>query len=154
MHRRRAQRQRGPVGQHLARDEVGQVNRRRAHQDGEEADQVNRQHRPAPGEGFQRRVVDDQVDVAIGGGAGVGVGVEAAHRAHIRRINPKGGGRRQRVVERRLAALLPPGGLDARLLHRQRPVVGDLFYHRIVPLFVGSLKGRDDDAVGRAQDDK
>ncbi len=77
------------AGQHHARDAIGQVNRSRPHQQGEETDDVNRQHRPAPGECFALRIVNDQVDVAIRrGNAIVDVGVEIAHLLHVRGVDP------------------------------------------------------------------
>ncbi len=154
VHRRRAQRQVGVLRQQLAPDEVGQSDRRRAHRDGEKADDVDRQHRPAPGERFQRRVVDDQVDVAVGGSAGVNVGIEVAHRLQVGGIYPAGRQRGDEIIERRLAALLPPGGFHARLLHRQRPIVGDVLDHWVMPLFVRGLERRDDDAIDCAQENK
>ena len=118
MNGRSTQGQDRPIGQDLAHDEIGQIDRRRPHQDGEQTHDVNRQYRPPPRERFQRGVVDDQIDVAVGGSARVHVGVEVADGLHIGRINPTGRQRAEKVVERRLAALLSPGGLDAWFLHR------------------------------------
>ena len=148
---RRAQRQHRLSGNDLAHDEIGQVHSRRSHQDREQAHHVDRQHRPAPGKGLAGRIVHRQVDVAIGSGTGIDVGIQVAHHVHVRCIDPERGRGRERIVERRLATFLPPRRLHARDLHRQRPVVGDVLDHRVVPLFVRGLKGRDYDAVRHTQ---
>ena len=149
---RSAERQRWLIGQDFADDEVGQIDCRRPHQDGEQAHQVNRQGRPAPGKTFLRWAVDHQVDVAVGrGDAIVHVRVEVADRIHIGRVNPERSGGRQRIVERGLAPLLPPWAHVRRVLYGQTPMVRDVLDHRIVPQFVRGLERGHDDAVDCAQ---
>jgi len=80
---------------------------------------VDGQRHPAPGEGFQRRVVDHVVDVAvIRHDADVRVGIDLALRRG-RRVDPQRAQRRQEVVEGRLATLLRPRAGIGRILNRQ-----------------------------------
>ncbi len=140
-----------------------EVNRPCPQQHGEDARNVNGQHRTAPRKAFQHRVVDDQIGIiAIGRDlAGGHVRVEMADRIQIvgcrrgRRVDPGGECGGQRVIERRLAGFLPPRAARCagfERLHRQRPLARQVFDHGVVPHLVRGLEDGDDGAVKHAQD--
>src|SRR5262245_32150952 len=107
-----------------------------------------------PGPGFAVRVYDDIV-VAIGrNNAVISVWIDPTHLAYIARINPARGERHERVVERRLAALLTPWAGMRRVLHRQAVPIGERLDHGVMPEFVGNFKERRDAGVDRAQADE
>src|SRR5260370_35193539 len=85
--------------------------------------------------------VDDDVVVAVGGDdAIVGVGVDPAHHIDVAGIDPTCGYSHERIVQWRLAALLPPWAGVSRVLHRQSLAVGQGFHHWVMPKLLGDVK--------------
>ncbi len=121
----------------------------------EKAAEMHRQHRPAPRPLLAGGVDDNVFVVRPQRVADGGVGVVPENIVPGAGVYPAGKRGGQRVVQRRLVALVAPMDLGlAGLLDGQLAGIGHVFDHRVMARFVAGFKRRGNQAVNNAQSDE
>ncbi len=140
-----------PVGEQPEREGVGAEDRPNAQQHGKEPDQVYGQRSVAPGKCLPFRV-DEHICVVRGPrNAALSVRVANQERGHVAGVDPCCEQRGHGVVERRLAALLPPQRLLAGALDRQPAACRQMLDEGVVIVLVAGLEQRTRYAIDDAE---
>ncbi len=137
-----------------SRDVIGQSDGDGSQQNRQPAHDVDCQRRAVVRKGLSVRVYRHVDVTVVGQHSDVCVGVQATHLVQVARVDPPGQERTQRVVQRRLAAFLPPQLRLRRVLYRQTLPLRQVLHDRVVPQLIGCFEDGCDDAVDDAQNDE